>query len=517
MRLNVGDNSQVNSVTNRGYTGHEMDDEVGLINMNARVYDPYLGRFMSADPVLPDAYDMQSFNRYSYVLNNPLKYTDPTGNTPNSATGVVNITIETIGDPESGITPEVTVIENFSFSFNTQVSLGFRGIEFSTNLVFILDISVIIDFTPRDSGGDEPVAGVPSGGSSSSGEGGSSNASGPVSIGIVATQEDVFDSGRLQRENRRRLYGDLGRGILREVTDPFKDLFEGKVLAAACGFAKVCRGFGKIGELGGKAVKRIRENQRRIKCRRCFVAGTLIHTQDGMTAIEEIEVGDLVAARDQNDEDGEIEWKEVVDFFVNEKKPIVEVSFTDDATREFKFGSTHDHPFWVEGKGWVEVQDLDIGDEVVDREGENFKVSEIVETGRFETTYNFTVDGFHTYFVGTEGVWVHNMGDCDIPDASKGTARETSRAKRRAAREAQRQNGTPTSRSGSNHQDRAPGSPRHQTKPGADGALDGIVDGSRDRVAGHGPHIEVGRVKANEPFNKHNQPRLKNGKSKVDF
>ncbi len=84
MRLNVGDSSQVNSVTNRGYTGHEMDDEVGLINMNARVYDPYLGRFMSADPVLPDAFDMQSFNRYAYVLNNPLKYVDPTGNMPSS-------------------------------------------------------------------------------------------------------------------------------------------------------------------------------------------------------------------------------------------------------------------------------------------------------------------------------------------------------------------------------------------------------------------------------------------------
>ncbi|MFQ3246976.1 MAG: RHS repeat-associated protein [Arenicella sp.] len=74
------ENDSVNDVTTRGYTGHEMDDEVGLINMNARIYDPYLGRFLSADPVLPDAGDMQQFNRYSYVTNNPLKYTDPTGN-----------------------------------------------------------------------------------------------------------------------------------------------------------------------------------------------------------------------------------------------------------------------------------------------------------------------------------------------------------------------------------------------------------------------------------------------------
>jgi len=75
----------VNGITNRGYTGHETDDEVGLVNMNARIYDPYLGRFLSADPLLPDAGDMQAYNRYSYVYNNPLRYVDPTGNNPGCA------------------------------------------------------------------------------------------------------------------------------------------------------------------------------------------------------------------------------------------------------------------------------------------------------------------------------------------------------------------------------------------------------------------------------------------------
>jgi len=65
--------------TSRGYTGHEMDSSTGLINMNARLYDPVLGRFISADTVVPEAGDMQAFNRYSYVLNNPLMYTDPSG------------------------------------------------------------------------------------------------------------------------------------------------------------------------------------------------------------------------------------------------------------------------------------------------------------------------------------------------------------------------------------------------------------------------------------------------------
>ena len=63
----------------RGFTGHEHLDEFNLINMNGRVYDPILGRFLSPDNYiqLPDY--TQSLNRYSYCLNNPLIYTDPSG------------------------------------------------------------------------------------------------------------------------------------------------------------------------------------------------------------------------------------------------------------------------------------------------------------------------------------------------------------------------------------------------------------------------------------------------------
>lgn len=65
--------------TERGYTNHEHLDELGLIHMNGRIYDPLLGRFMSADPTIQNPYDLQSYNRYSYVGNNPLIFTDPTG------------------------------------------------------------------------------------------------------------------------------------------------------------------------------------------------------------------------------------------------------------------------------------------------------------------------------------------------------------------------------------------------------------------------------------------------------
>ncbi len=64
---------------NLGFTGHEMIPEMGLIHMNGRVYDPTLGRFLSADPHVQFEKDIQSYNRYSYVSNNPLRYTDPSG------------------------------------------------------------------------------------------------------------------------------------------------------------------------------------------------------------------------------------------------------------------------------------------------------------------------------------------------------------------------------------------------------------------------------------------------------
>jgi RHS repeat-associated protein len=67
------------SPTTQGYTGHEQLDAVGLVHMNARLYDPELGRFIQADDfVEPEA--TQGLNRYSYVLNNPMSATDPSGN-----------------------------------------------------------------------------------------------------------------------------------------------------------------------------------------------------------------------------------------------------------------------------------------------------------------------------------------------------------------------------------------------------------------------------------------------------
>ncbi len=65
--------------TTRGFTGHEHIDAANIVHMNGRLYDPALGRMLSADPIVQEPLNAQNLNRYTYVLNNPLSFTDPTG------------------------------------------------------------------------------------------------------------------------------------------------------------------------------------------------------------------------------------------------------------------------------------------------------------------------------------------------------------------------------------------------------------------------------------------------------
>src|SRR6266849_4743277 len=71
--------NSLTSSTTRGFTGQEHLQDVALIHLNGRVYDPMIGRFTSADPMVESPFSTQGWNRYSYVGNNPLAHGDPTG------------------------------------------------------------------------------------------------------------------------------------------------------------------------------------------------------------------------------------------------------------------------------------------------------------------------------------------------------------------------------------------------------------------------------------------------------
>ncbi len=98
----------------RGFTDHEQLDDLGLIHMNGRIYDAVLGRFLSADPNVDGVSNAQGYNRYSYVGNNPLGATDPTG----------YFSLKDIGGAIIGIVVAVVVIVAIVYSGGAFASFG---------------------------------------------------------------------------------------------------------------------------------------------------------------------------------------------------------------------------------------------------------------------------------------------------------------------------------------------------------------------------------------------------------
>ncbi len=114
-------------ILDRGYTGHEHMAGFGLINMNGRLYDPYLQRFLSPDPYVQEPGNAQNYNRYAYCLNNPLVYTDPDGE--------FIITAFLIG-------VAVSAIIDYGIQVAMNYSTGERGADAWFNKVDFFDVAV---------------------------------------------------------------------------------------------------------------------------------------------------------------------------------------------------------------------------------------------------------------------------------------------------------------------------------------------------------------------------------------
>lgn len=202
----------------------------------------------------------------------------------------------------------------------------------------------------------------------------------------------------------------------------------------------------------------------------CFAAGTLVHTQDGLRLIEDIKVGDMVLSKHESGE-GERVYKRVTKTFVHEDREVILLGVMfgklPDGERVTKhLVVTPEHPIWIKGKGWKRAEKakmsldgtfLEVLTNIEARamwanrmyksqkpdhawiaamdkmesmnEGGNYSVLENKYTGdgphfydqsvpfKFRmkdehgyktTVYNFEVEGFHTYYVTEDGIWVHN-------------------------------------------------------------------------------------------------------------
>src|SRR5579864_8280800 len=138
------------NTTRKGFTGHEMLDSVNLVHMNGRVYDSFLGRVLSADSVIQSLGASQSVNPYAYAWNDPLKYTDPTGQSLfGDILGVFAAALVILGQPWGAI------IEGGAFTAAALPTLilagfvgGFVGAAVSTgNLGMALGAGVIGGFS----------------------------------------------------------------------------------------------------------------------------------------------------------------------------------------------------------------------------------------------------------------------------------------------------------------------------------------------------------------------------------
>ena len=142
----------------------------------------------------------------------------------------------------------------------------------------------------------------------------------------------------------------------------------------------------------------------------CFGAGTLVETAEGLRPIETVRVGDLVLSRDEGT--GETGYQPVTQVFITPDKEVLELTVIDDDGGSETLVTTPGHPFWVDGQGWVTAAELRVGEVLMTAEQGLATLSAALSREGRRTVYNLEVEGWHTYFVGEAGAWVHNACRC---------------------------------------------------------------------------------------------------------
>ena len=135
----------------------------------------------------------------------------------------------------------------------------------------------------------------------------------------------------------------------------------------------------------------------------CFIAGTYVLALDGFKRIEDIVVGDKIMAADPDT--FEIAEKIVLETYVRKVDKLVHITINGE-----EIVTTDNHPFYVQGRGFIDAGNLLVGDKLISVNGDDLIIEDyyIELTEEPVSVYNFQVEDFHTYFVGDCAVWVHN-------------------------------------------------------------------------------------------------------------
>ena len=135
----------------------------------------------------------------------------------------------------------------------------------------------------------------------------------------------------------------------------------------------------------------------------CFIAGTMVLTATGLVAIERLKAGDVVIST--NLDTLETAPKTVLETYVRKVDKLVHLTINGE-----EIVTTDNHPFYVQGRGFINAGSLLVGDKLISVNGEDLFVEKhrVEEFDEPVDVYNFQVEDYHTYFVGDCAVWVHN-------------------------------------------------------------------------------------------------------------
>ncbi|PKQ89273.1 type IV secretion protein Rhs [Paenibacillus sp. BGI2013] len=334
------------------YAGELWDDTTELQYLRARWYDPAMGRFINEDSFEGELSDPLSQNLYAYVSNNPLKYVDPSGHIKNSTYYEIDLMLRDSMSFKSK--------SDAYWSNRSQLGVIFQKVYGDRdNMTFKFRYGVLTQTSPYSQ----------------------------------------FNTKGGADWARKALLADL-------------DAFTDRTWTTAKSVEAILDS--AVG-LTGAAITKGKGSSITSKGCNCFTAGTKVQTDKGEKNIEDIEVGDKVLSKNENNPTGNTAYKEVTGLFRNQRDDIIKLYVGEQVIE-----TTDNHPFWVEGKGWLFADELLSGDKLQKADGSNLKIDRVEYTKLDEpvTVYNFTVADYHTYYVTDLGIWVHNTG-CEFVDVSK--------------------------------------------------------------------------------------------------
>lgn len=353
-----------------GFAGRWLEAELGLYYFRARWYDPELGRFITPDP-----YGwLDGLNVYRYAKNNPATFFDPFGTT----------TEDFLAGMRDGF------LERF---------LGGWWDAITTIADIVLNAGEYVDtLTTMLSALTDPEARADT-----------------WNAVRDAVEEELSDAWNVVEGAINALSGEMSRAA-------------GAALGAALGYlaARLMRGGGSIAAFFasiGRKVKKLLRGARRAprtagsppRCpgngTGCFLAGTLVLTRDGARHIEDVRVNDEVLARDEDT--GEIGYHRVVKTFPGYTHEVCRLTVVADGSAACHLLCTPDHEFYRLDDGrWTRASALQAGDRLLAPKQAGIRVVTTEVRAEHAPTWNFEVEGCHTYFVTAHpdvpGVWVHN-------------------------------------------------------------------------------------------------------------